>query len=465
MTSTLRLAVAWLALATSARAADDLAQAAGRAAAELGAAFKSSPERPAVRQILIAPLVEAPAAAGLGRVVEEALATRLAAETGVPVMDREKLSAVVGEQKLASMLGSGRSGGEEDLARLVGAQALVQGLLQESGGRLSLALRLTTAPGGKVIGTARQEADLPARAREARPGSVESGSVEIAMRKLADGLAAGFARLPGSAKYRRLAVLSFGEVGEQTKKRQVGAIVTAEIATNLQRDHGLLLVERTKLSEVLGELKLQQSLGVDAAQAGRIGEMADAQGLVLGTVAEAGDRFLVNARIVSTLTGETLAAESQSVAAAGMISLASDAVVLRSRSGAVFRSLLVPGFGQFYNRQTAKGWLVIGTEVAALGSALAFHLAGDRTYSEYQEVSRASGTSPSAEAERLYDSARSRYRTRDWLLVAAGAVWVANVADAYLSGVDGESLLGGGGAGFALVPTGEGAVAVASLRF
>jgi hypothetical protein len=204
---------------------------------------------------------------------------------------------------------------------------------------------------------------------------------------------------------------------------------------------------------VLGELKVRQMLAVDAAQAGEIGRMADAQALVLGQVSEAGDRFLVNARIVATETGESLAAESASVAAAGMVAFASDAVVLRSRSDALFRSLLLPGLGQFYNRQPVKGWVVIGAEAAILGTALGYHLAGAAAYDDYRGVKPApGGVSTSAEAQRLYDLSASRYRTRNALLVAGGVVWIANVVDAWLSGVDGQELLSGGTAAAAVEP-------------
>ncbi len=459
----LRIAAASLVLtAAPARAAEELDAAAGHAAEELSAALKRSPERAAIRQVAVAPFKESgPALKGLGRAAEEAAAARLAAGAGVEVMDRAKLAAVVGEQKLAAMLGSGSASGEE-LAGLAGAQAVLSGEIQDAGDRAIVVLRLTAA-GGRLVGTSRREANLPGRPRSGARAAVESADIEVAMRKLADGLAGGFGRLPGSAKYRRLAVLTFGENGEEARKRQVGAIVTAEVATNLRRDHGLLLVERAKLTEVLGELRLQQALAMDAAQAGQIGKMADAQALVIGSVSDAGDRFLVNARIVATQTGETLAAESQSVAAAGMISLASDAVVLRSRSGAVFRSILVPGFGQLYNRQPVKAWMFIGAEVGLLGSALAFHLSGSAAYSDYRDVSRAT-PNPSAEAARLYDDAASRWRTRNWLLAGAAAVWALNVADAWLSGVDGEALLGGGPA-VAVAPTPGGAQALARVRF
>jgi TolB-like protein len=273
----------------------------------------------------------------------------------------------------------------------------------------------------------------------AAPASVAApGSVEIAIRRLSDGLAAGFARLPGNTRYRRLAVLVFSEVGEQTQKRKLGTIVAAEVATVLRRDHGLLLVEREKLGQVLGELKLQEMLSVDASQASRIGQMADAQALVVGSVAETGDRYLVTARIVSTQTGESLAAESASIPEAALVAVASDAVVLRSRGDAALRSLLVPGMGQFYNRQPTKGWIFAGLALGLAGGAVGCQLAGSSAQSSY-----GTATNPT-DAEKYYGQAADLYRARDWLLVGLAVTWAVNVVDAYLSGVDGKAMLGGG---------------------
>lgn len=43
-------------------------------------------------------------------------------------------------------------------------------------------------------------------------------------------------------------------------------------------------------------------------------------------------------------------------------------------------------------------------------------------------------------------------------------MWAVNAADAYLSGVDGEALMGGGGGAVVVAPTGGGAMALASPR-
>ncbi len=458
-----RLAAIALALSALPGRADDLPGAARRAADALATVLASSADAGAVKVVALLPLAETGVTAGQGRVAAELVGARLALVARVKVLDEEALKAALGEQRLQAMLGTGRVE-DPELSTRAGARAVISGQLIGDGDRVTLRLKLASLPGGKVIGTAQAIADAPARAAAPRPGGAESASIEVAMRRLSDGLASGFARLPGNTRYRRLAVLTFGEVGETTRKKRLGLIVTAEVATNLKRDHGLFLVERAKLGEVMGELKLQQMATPDATQANRIGQLADAQALVIGSVAEAGDRYLVTARIVATQSGEALAAESASVAGASMSAIASGAVVLRSRSDAAFRSLLVPGLGQFYNRQPVKGWLFAGAEVALVGSAVTYHLLGSQAYDRYLAYGGGSGT-PSLEAARRYDQASSYYRTRNWLVGGAAVVWALNVVDAYVSGVDGEALLGGGPVAALPVPMEGGGGLVVAGRF
>jgi TolB-like protein len=438
-------------------AAEELQAVAERGASEIAAALQRAPT---VKRIAVLPFGETAGTKGLGTAAESVVTNRLSRAGAAEVMDRAKLSAVLGEQKLQSMLGSGKGAPDPALVDKAGAQAVLSGQVTDAGDRAMLQLKLVSAQGA-TLAQYHGTADLPGRATAKATGAPET--IDVAMRRLSDGLAAGFARMPGSSRYKRLAVLTFGETGEQAQKQKLGSVVTAEVATNLKRDHGLLLVERTKLTEVMGEVKLQQMASPSSTEAAQLGKLAEAQALVLGQVNEVGDRYLVNARIVATETGETLAAESAAVAAPGMSAFAKDAVVLRSKSDAMLRSLAFPGLGQFYNRQPVKGWAFLGTEVALLGTALGYHVAGNKAYSQYQSVGPGAGGSPSAEASSLYDTASSRYRTRDALLIAAGAVWVVNVVDAYVSGVDGETLMGGASA--AVVPAPGGALAMAMLRF
>lgn len=444
------------ALSGSARA-EDLPAAARRVADSLAKVLASSPEGAGVRQIALLPLGEPVGAPGPGRIAAELIAARLTEVARVKVLDPAALRTVLGEQKLGAMLGRGGAD-DPELASRAGAQAAITGQVVADGDRLTLSVRLQLVSGGRTLGTAQATADGAVRA-----GATDAAGVEVAIRRLADGLAAGFARLPGNARYRRLAVLPFAEVGDGAERRKLGTIVAAELATNLRRDKGLLLVERARLGEVLGELKRREMLSPDAAQASRIGQLADAQALVIGSVAEAGDRYLVTSRIVATETGETLASESVSMAAANLVAVASDAVVLRSRGDAVFRSL-VPGLGQSYNRQPAKGLAFAGAVLGLAGGAVAFHLAAESAHDDYLAVDGGTPGSPSAEATRLYELADSRYRTRNWLVAGAAAVWALNLVDAWASGVDGKQMLSGG-VGAAPVPVRGGAGVAVAWRF
>lgn len=473
-----------------ARGSDDaLDRAAASAAKELAKGL-SNPARPKIAAVAVPPFGEVgPAAANSGARAAELVAQHFSEVTKLKALDRGKLAAQIEEKRLAEL-----SGKPSELAKIARAQASILGEVQDQGDELVLSARLVL-PTGAVLATSRQTFALPKPAAQAKParesadaapegkknepepkrlGGVESSSVEVAMRKLADRIAEGFSKLPGSARYRRLAVLPFSDLGEESKKRQIGAIVTAELATDLRRDHNLLLVERSQLNRVIDEMKLQSAVADDPGQTGKLAALADAQALVIGSVAEAGDQYLVNARVVASETGQTLAAESAHVQAAGLVAVASDAVVLRSRSGAIFRSVLIPGWGQFYNRQAWKGYAFLGGEVALFGSALAFHFAGNSAYSQYEKkTSRADlGADPSSEAAALYSKATSRYQVRNGLLIAGAVVWVLNIVDAYASSVDGEAMLSGGvasGAPRRLAPlvaaTGDGGIVGATLRW
>jgi len=439
--------------AASAAGPESLAKAAAAAGREL--ASKLGKEKAGIKKVAVAAFSEPASAVGQGAVATDLVAKSFASASKLALVDRAATAAIAAEAKIqtyASGKGLGAVGAR------AGAQAILVGALLESADGVILQARLVMVETGKVVASARRAAALPkGKVPAAAAGAVESSSVEVAMRRLSDSLAAGFSKLPGNSRYRRLAVVPFTDVGEQAQKRRIGTIVAAEVATDLRRDHNLLLVERQKLTEVMAELRVQQSGAVDSSSAAQIGKIADAQALVIGTASDLGDRYLVDARVVATETGETLAADSASVTSAGMVALASEAVVLRSKKDAVFRSVLIPGWGQIYNRQPVKGFVILGAEVGLFASALAFHLAGEKAYRDYTGKTSAGslGSDPTAEAQRLYDTAALRFRLRNTMLYVAGGLWLANIVDAYISGVDGDRVLSGGVARAAERPAGR----------
>lgn len=450
---------------------DEAGEALGRKLGEQLTAKKAK-----VKAIALSAFVEGPGVeAGAGARAADAVGRGLLA-AGVSVKSRDAVAAAVGEQKLAAAQGDEKALGA--LQKVVAASAVLTGGVNAGGGTLELTAKVIDAEKGVVLATDNAKADAPpvvvasvqkgeGEAREPAPVEAVSGAtVEVALRRLADRLASSLQRsLPEQGRYSRIAISTFSETGTMTSEKQLGKLVPSELSTYLVRDHGFLLVERAQLTAVLAEAKLGALGFVEESEAPQLGKLAGAQAVIIGQVSEAGDRFLVSARVVETETGRILAAENGSVPAAGLVALSSDAVVLRSTTDAVYRSLLLPGWGQFYNREPVKGAVFASAEVAALGSALAFHLLGSTAESEYADATPESlGVSPaeaSAEAVSLRETAESRYQTRNVLLAVAGGLWAYNVLDAWMNGVDGEAMIGK--EGMAVTPREEGGALVFSL--
>lgn len=272
---------------------------------------------------------------------------------------------------------------------------------------------------------------------EGRPSSVQ-----IQIRLLSDKLAEAFRNKPGNGRYERWAVVPFDNQGDEAAKRQLGEVIGAEVESRLRNDHNLVLVERMQMARVLEEMQLAQVGLVDESNAPEMGKMLDAQVLVTGTVGQLGEKYVVNARVVSVEEAKVLASAQVTIEAEGLIALSSDAVVLRSKSDAVFRSALIPGWGQFYNRQQAKGTAIMIAAGALVAGGVTFYVLGSQTETAYQGISQESlgpcegRTSEQlgacVEAQRVL--AESQYGISRALFIGLGAVYVYNLLDAWLSG-------------------------------
>jgi hypothetical protein len=209
-----------------------------------------------------------------------------------------------------------------------------------------------------------------------------------------------------------------------------------------------MLVERSRMEDVLEEIQLGMTGLLDEKKAAEAGKMAGAQAILVGSVGESGAEFAVNVRLIATESSQVLVAESIAVPRAGMVALSDDSVVLRTKSGALFRSMVVPGWGQFYNEQPIKGGVLIGLELALAGTAVAMHFLGTADEDAYASSNFAlkypdlNTEQLQQKARDLRDSAETYYQARNILIYSAIGVYAYNVLDAYLFGVDGREQLG-----------------------
>jgi TolB-like protein len=96
------------------------------------------------------------------------------------------------------------------------------------------------------------------------------------------------------------------------KKGQAGALadtVYDQLFTAMVNHERFQLVERSQLESILREQQLSQTALVDAATAAKIGKIAAADGIIIGSVNETPQALEVFARFVDVETSEILAAE------------------------------------------------------------------------------------------------------------------------------------------------------------
>jgi len=265
---------------------------------------------------------------------------------------------------------------------------------------------------------------------------LETTRVETLLRRLADKLAVGFKDLPGDSKYQRLAVMKFTTSGERSKDYEMGTLVTAVLTNYFVGDHGVQLVERERLNDVLDELARQELLsdsyekgdGLRDEEALELGKLVDAQALLVGNVADAGDHFTVTARLVSVATGVALLSQTAVLPADDLVALSKDAVVLRTKVGAMWRSMIIPGWGQYYNKKYIQSGVFFGSVLALGAASITVHVLGERDMSRYNHDVR--------DTVKYKDRADKEFLARDIMLGIMGAVWLANILEAYLNGTD-----------------------------
>lgn len=105
-----------------------------------------------------------------------------------------------------------------------------------------------------------------------------------------------------------LAVLPFQGQGEATRFVDLS---TGKMITQLVNLRRFKVIERGVLDEVLKEQRLQASGVVDEQAAVKVGRVAGADAIVLGTISLIGSTTTVSARVIDTETSETIVAKSE----------------------------------------------------------------------------------------------------------------------------------------------------------
>ena len=260
----------------------------------------------------------------------------------------------------------------------------------------------------------------------ASPAESAPEPLDLRLRRFSDALAKGVARTGEHPRYTRVAVLPFAEHGEQAARHELGELLGYTVRAALARDYGFPVVPPAAVREAMKDLP--EGAELDAEAASRLARALQAQAVVLGHVSDSADHFALSASVLAPGGVAPVEHRLLRVGVPALVEAAEEARILRTRLGALWRSSLLPGWGQVYNRETLKGVVIASAEGGLLVTAVVCQLLGARAEARYDWDLR------QTVGER--DTAESLYAARTTALVVAAGLWAFSAVDAYMGGAD-----------------------------
>jgi len=250
--------------------------------------------------------------------------------------------------------------------------------------------------------------------------SGESSIVNTQIQRLMDNL---LTNLPD--KNIGVAVLSFETTEGRTEARDLGEAAAILINQNLVNIPNISVVERQRLKDIMEEIGLSQS-GMTSDEI-EVGNLLNVEFLIAGAVADLGNRFLLAARFINVETGNILQSASVEIPSSSFLSISSGLVMIKKYPiTAAFRSMIFPGWGQFYNDRPKKGGIILGAELLFAGSAISNYILYKQSKAAYDRAAQRDLASDKyIEME--------QYAQINWVsLGAMSSIWLYAVIDAYI---------------------------------
>lgn len=258
--------------------------------------------------------------------------------------------------------------------------------------------------------------ELPSRLHNSRK------SVTDAMRAMSRHVYEQLTRWPG---VRRLAVLPAHAADSLTYEERFDRVSTALLTDRLSYRDRVITVDPVELDAAMKRLRVSAD-GLTNDQAIALGRMYGADSVLLSTVALTTDNQVELRSRAIGLKGQVVASARQLISRKGMERVRDDIVHEQWRGSGVWRSMLMPGWGQIYHGDTGRGAAYMTSFLGLFGAAVYSVNLGSTAEKDYQKNSLGS-ISRRADADAHYDRVNT-------LLIGMGVVWAAALLDALVTG-------------------------------
>jgi len=405
-------------------------------------------------------------ARGLPIYEAETLTERLRSEisntNAVRLTDRKLLEKILEEQGLQQ---SGCTTDEctAEVGQLLGAQYMINGSIGKLGNTYTIDAKMVSVTTGAAerAKTVTYKGEVSELIVEMEILAWEIVGLEAPQRLL-------MKRKVQSATDNKMtvAILDFEPRGISTLEAQT---LTDRFATEINNTGKVVLVDRNSMREVMQEQGYTEVECSSEECAAEVGAMLGVQFMINGAIGKLGDTYTIDAKMFEVATGA--AAKTKNTTYTGLVDgLITEIEILawemmgltppdevmqkrqgweptvakagKTRFGALMRSTLLPGLGQFYSDRNSWGWIWLGSEIAV--SALAYsqyskyqtsHDNFNQFYNQYHVSSNPIEKQDfRMQAEANHQELSTANEEMTMMLYALGGIWVANMIHAYMTG-------------------------------
>ena len=249
--------------------------------------------------------------------------------------------------------------------------------------------------------------------------------------------------------------------------------LTDRFRSSINNTGAVRLVERNMMEEVLQEQGFQQAGCTSDECAIEVGQLLGVQNMIGGAIGKVGNTFTIDLRMIAVETGTAI--RTQNVSYAGMVDgliveievlaykimemeppqdvlerrrtgmpvvTAPLALKVKTRAGAMMRSLVFPGFGQFYSERKVWGFGWILGEVIVAGVIYTNYTTYQTAYDDYKRFKDLYNSETDVvriaeyknQARESHDNMDMAYDQIKVFSIAAGGIWMANVLHALIVG-------------------------------
>ncbi len=253
--------------------------------------------------------------------------------------------------------------------------------------------------------------------------------------------------LPAPVKSARVVIIPFED---KTGNESYSLGISEYLIVALQKEKVFSLADRTEFKKVVAEIRLSRSDYADENSTIEIGKVLAAEYILTGSIFKSFGNYSIVAKLIKTETTEIVSSATVTVIPSRLDSFTKDLFSEKNRvTSSLFRSVLLPGWGQFYSDQNVRGTISLVACLAALGTEIGLIVSSYKAFvkredyylfgisQEYDQMLKDLEITKE-EYEANYEAYKEDYSEKHERAVIGGAitgaVWVLNLIDAAIAG-------------------------------